>query len=84
MLDLKNTIHLVSRLRIVWGDEQSTPEERLIEVSIDSKEWKPFCSGSKKTVDYYSWWPGYEYYSSNPVQARSWDDTDRRRCLNQL
>lgn len=69
VLDLKQT-HPVSRLRIVWGDEQSTPEEWVIEVSIDSKEWKPFCSGSKKTVDYYSWWPGYEYYSSNPVQAR--------------
>ena len=69
VLDLKQT-HPVSRLRIVWGDEQSTPEEWVIEVSTDSKEWKPFCSGSKKTVDYYSWWPGYEYYSSNPVQAR--------------
>ena len=61
VLDLKQT-HPVSRLRIVWGDEQSTPEEWVIEVSTDGKEWKPFCSGSKKTVDYYSWWPGYEYY----------------------
>lgn len=69
VLDLKQT-HPVSRLRIVWGDEQSTPEEWVTEVSTDGKEWKPFCSGSKKTVDYYSWWPGYEYYGSSPVQAR--------------
>jgi len=69
VLDLKE-IHPVSRLRIVWGDERSVPEEWAIEVSTDSKEWTLFCSGSDKTTDNYSRWPGHEYYGPAPVEAR--------------
>ncbi|MGC8657857.1 MAG: discoidin domain-containing protein [Desulfomonilaceae bacterium] len=69
VIDLKKTRE-VSRARIVWGDEQSTPAEWVLEVSTDGKEWKTFCSGDRQAVDYYSWWPGYEFYGSIPMQAR--------------
>ncbi|MGC8603966.1 MAG: discoidin domain-containing protein [Desulfomonilaceae bacterium] len=69
VIDLKQ-IYPVSRLRIVWGDEQATPEEWVVEVSTDSKEWTTFCSGSSRMTDNYSRWPGYEYYGSNPENAR--------------
>ncbi len=69
IIDLKK-IHELSRVRMVWGDERSTPDEWVIETSIDKGEWKTLCSGSKEAVDYYSWWPGYEFYGSSPVKAR--------------
>jgi hypothetical protein len=69
VLDFQH-IYDISRLRLVWGDERSTPEEWLIEVSEDNNNWKHFCSGSNKETDNYSRWPGFEYYGSEPVQAR--------------
>lgn len=68
-LDFKQ-VYPMSRLRLVWGDEQSTPEEWVVEVSTDNQQWKLFCEGSNKTTDNYSRWPGFEYYASDPVQAR--------------
>ncbi len=69
VLDLKQ-IHPMSRLRLVWGDEESVPEEWIIEVSADNIEWKTFCEGANQDTDNYSRWPGFEYYLSEPIEAR--------------
>jgi hypothetical protein len=60
----------VSRLRLVWADEESVPEEWVFETSIDGKQWHPLIRGGKKETDSYSRWPGFEYYAAEPVQAR--------------
>jgi hypothetical protein len=60
----------VSRLRLVWADEDSVPEEWVFETSIDGEQWHPLIQGGKNETDSYSRWPGFEYYAAEPVQAR--------------
>lgn len=60
----------VSRLRIVWADEASAPEEWAVEASTDEKNWEPLVRADKKQTDNFSRWPGFEYYAAAPVQAR--------------
>jgi hypothetical protein len=63
-------VHPLSRLRLVWGDEDSVPKQWDVEVSTDEKTWHPFVHGSGYKTDNYSRWPGFEYYAAEPVQAR--------------
>ena len=69
LLDLKQT-HPMSRMRLVWGDEESIPERWTIEVSTDNVHWSTFYEGNNKDTDNYSRWPGFEYYAAEPVEAR--------------
>jgi hypothetical protein len=59
----------LSRLRLVW-DDNAVPEEWVVENSLDGETWKPWVTGTSKELDDLSWWPGYEYYGSETVQAR--------------
>lgn len=68
VLDLNKPFAL-SRLRIVWDDD-AVPEEWALDVSLDGETWKTWVQGSDKEIDNFSWWPGYEFYGSKPVQAR--------------
>jgi hypothetical protein len=69
MLDLGSVLP-VSRLRIVWGDEKSVPENWQVELSEDGKEWKPWLTVKETHTDSYDQWPGFEYYSSQQTPAR--------------
>ncbi len=69
ILDMQRA-YPVSRIRVVWGDEQSTPEEWEMEYSEDMKEWKTLVKSSSNEIDWYSRWPGFEYYGAEPVMAR--------------
>lgn len=69
VLDVGDT-HPVSRLRLVWEDESSVPEQWMVDVSEDGKEWKTLYQGDNKNTDNYSRWPGLEYYAAEPLQAR--------------
>jgi hypothetical protein len=60
----------ISRLRIVWADEQSVPSAWRIEVSEDGKTWKEWLVVSQAKTDSYDQWPGYEYYSFGDVSGR--------------
>jgi len=68
VLDLGRDFPL-SRLRLVWDDE-FVPEEWAVEISPDGETWKPWIQGTNKEMDNFSWWPGHEYYGTEPVQAR--------------
>ncbi len=68
-LDLGGVVP-VSRLRIVWGDEKSVPENWQVELSEDNKNWKPWLNVNKTYADSYDQWPGFEYYSSQETPAR--------------
>ncbi|MFA4987839.1 MAG: discoidin domain-containing protein [Candidatus Brocadiia bacterium] len=59
----------LSRLRLVWDDD-SVPEEWVVEISPDGEKWNPWIKGGDKELDNFSWWPGYEYYGAEPIQAR--------------
>ena len=63
-------IYPVSRFRIVWGDENSTPAEWELEYSSDMNEWQTFVKSTSSDIDWYSRWPGYEHYLAEPVKAR--------------
>ena len=69
MLDLGAVVP-VSRLRVVWGDEKSVPENWQVELSEDGKNWKPWLNVNKTHTDSYDQWPGFEYYSSHETPAR--------------
>ncbi|MBM4327062.1 MAG: discoidin domain-containing protein [Deltaproteobacteria bacterium] len=69
ILDLTHDFTL-SRLRVFWADDASVPEEWAVDVSMDGKEWKEWASGTNKSVDHYSLWPGYDYFAATPVRAR--------------
>lgn len=69
VLDVGET-HSVSRLRLVWADESSVPEQWMVDVSEDGKDWKTLYQGDNKHTDNYSRWPGFEYYAAVPLQAR--------------
>ena len=68
VLDLGRAFTL-SRLRLVW-DDSSVPEEWAVDISSDGENWNPWIKGDNQGLDDFSWWPGYEYYGSEPVQAR--------------
>lgn len=69
VLDLNRDFE-ISRMRIVWGDEDSVPEQWAVDISIDNENWAPWITGDNKNLDDFSLWPGYEYYGAEPVQAR--------------
>ncbi|MGO9571536.1 MAG: discoidin domain-containing protein [Desulfomonilaceae bacterium] len=69
MLDL-GAVMPVSRLRIVWGDDKSVPENWQAELSEDGQHWKPWLTVNKTHTDSYDQWPGFEYYSSQETPAR--------------
>ncbi len=89
MLDLGAVVP-VSRLRIVWGDEKSVPENWQVELSEDGRNWKPWLTVNKTRADSYDQWPGFEYYSSQETPARyvryipSGEDTSAPIRLRQL
>lgn len=63
-------VRQVSRMRLVWGDEGTTPSAWEVDISYDQNEWQPFVRGSVKDLDHYSRWPGFEYYASSPMTGR--------------
>lgn len=69
VLDL-GTVLPVSRLRMVWADEQSVPDQWRLQVSEDGTTWKDWLSVSSTRTDKYDQWPGYEHYSREEVAAR--------------
>ncbi len=69
ILDL-NSVYTLSRFRLVWPEESAVPEAWAMDISLDGEDWKLWMSGTNKELDKYSWWPGYEYFGSMPVQAR--------------
>lgn len=69
VLDLEES-HLVSRLRLVWGDEASVPKRWVVEASEDKVSWKPFVESGKGQTDSFSRWPGFEYYAATPIKGR--------------
>jgi len=69
VLDLEET-QPVSRMRLVWADVDSVPEQWAVEASADGQTWQTFVQGTNKDTDNYSRWPGFEYYGAVPVQAR--------------
>jgi len=68
VLDLSREFSF-SRIRLVWDDD-SVPEEWAVETSSDAQNWNAWIKGDNKDIDNFSWWPGYEYYGSKPVQGR--------------
>ena len=60
----------LSRLRVIWEDDSSVPSEWAVDVSTDGETWNEWVRGSDKGLDNFSWWPGYEFYGSEPVQAQ--------------
>ena len=69
ILDLTREFTL-NRLRLFWADEASVHEEWAVDISTDGKEWKEWASGTNKSVDHHSMWPGYDHFAATPVQAR--------------
>jgi len=60
----------VSRLRIVWADEQSVPKAWEMELSEDSRAWKKWFGVNDTQTDGYDQWPGFEYYDVADKSAR--------------
>jgi hypothetical protein len=68
VVDLNSPYNL-SRSRLVW-DNESVPDQWSVDVSLDGTTWTQWIQGGNKDVDNFSWWPGYEFYGAEPVQAR--------------
>jgi hypothetical protein len=68
VVDLTRVLAL-SRLRLVW-DNAHVPRKWAVDTSVDGADWKPWVQGDDKALDGFSWWPGYEYYGADPIQAR--------------
>jgi hypothetical protein len=62
--------HAMSRLRVVWADDSSVPDEWAVETSDDRQTWQTFVKAGKDRQDSFDRWPGYEYYAAEPVSAR--------------
>ena len=62
--------YAVSRLRVVWAEDASVPDEWAIETSDDQQTWQTFVKARKDQNDNFDRWPGYEYYAAEPVSAR--------------
>lgn len=69
VLDLGQVLPL-SRLRIVWADEQSVPKCWKLDVSEDGRNWKEWLNVNETRTDRYDQWPGFEYYSFEETPAR--------------
>ncbi len=69
VLDLQREFK-VGRLRIVWPDTESVPEEWVFDVSTDGKTWTTWVKGSGDDVDDFSCWPGFEFMGHDYKQAR--------------
>ncbi|MFH0957435.1 MAG: discoidin domain-containing protein, partial [Pseudomonadota bacterium] len=69
VIDLGKVVPL-SRLRIVWGSEQSVPRSWKLEVSEDGDSWKEWLKVDETKTDPYDQWPGYEYYAGVETPAR--------------
>ncbi|MDQ7783561.1 MAG: discoidin domain-containing protein [Desulfomonilaceae bacterium] len=69
VLDLGSEFKM-SRLRLVWADEQSVPEKWAVDVSRDGQSWDAWVEASNKDLDNFSLWPGYEHYGADYVEAR--------------
>lgn len=60
----------VSRLRIVWANDQSVPKAWEIELSEDGATWKKWLTVDRTATDGYDQWPGFEYYDIADTPAR--------------
>jgi hypothetical protein len=60
----------VSRLRLVWGDNQSVPTSWKMELSEDGSTWTEWFTIPETKPDYYDQWPGFEYYAAGESPAR--------------
>ncbi len=60
----------ISRLRIVWGDSDSVPQQWNMQISADGTIWKTWLTVTKSITDAYDQWPGFEYYASEQSPAR--------------
>jgi len=69
VLDLGSVVP-VSRLRIVWGDPASAPQQWRMETSEDGKSWKEWLTITKNETDSFDQWPGFEYYAPDETPAR--------------
>ncbi|MDQ7781527.1 MAG: discoidin domain-containing protein [Desulfomonilaceae bacterium] len=63
-------VYPVSRVRLVWADEESVPEKWAVEVSTDRNTWKTLVEATREHTDNYSQWPGFEHVASEPSEAR--------------
>ncbi len=69
VLDLTQP-RIMSRLRLVWGDDASVPDQWAVETSTNGLTWNPWVEADKSRLDTFSRWPGYEYFGDKPVVAR--------------
>jgi hypothetical protein len=69
ILDMEQ-VYPVSRLRIVWADKLSVPDEWVVESSTNQETWETLVKGTNRQTDEFSRWPGFEHYGAEPVQAR--------------
>ena len=60
----------ISRLRIVWGSENTTPQKWRMEVSTDGNNWEPWVNVEDNPTDSFDQWPGFEYYADKETRAR--------------
>lgn len=69
VLDLTQA-RVMSRLRLVWADDASVPDQWAVETSTDGLSWNLWVEADKSRLDDFSRWPGYEYFGNKPVVAR--------------
>ncbi|MDQ7781531.1 MAG: discoidin domain-containing protein [Desulfomonilaceae bacterium] len=69
VLDL-GEVKPISRLRIVWADEESVPKSWRLESSQDGKEWISRLTVCDTVADRFDQWPGFEYYAPEDFEAR--------------
>jgi len=69
VLDLGKVLP-VSRLRIVWGEEESVPGSWSVDISEDGVNWKNWVEIGKTQTDRFDQWPGAEYYAAKETSAR--------------
>ncbi len=69
VLDLQQPFSL-GRLRLVWDGVSAVPDEWSMDASLDGETWTPWVRGGNKDLDELGWWPAYEYFGAEPVNAR--------------
>ncbi len=69
VLDVGN-VYPMSRVRLVWADQESVPQKWTVEVSTDRNTWQSLVEAAKDQTDNYSQWPGFEYVAVEPLEAR--------------
>ncbi len=87
ILDLEKVVP-ISRLRIVWGNEDTVPKNWKIDISKDGLNWKNWLTVDGAKTDKYDQWPGFEYYADKESPARylryTQEATDKEIYLRQL